>query len=918
MVGKNGSGKSAILTALVLGLGGKATLTNRGSNVKGFVKAGERSGSIEIELSNEGPMAYKPAVYGKRINIRRTLTASGCGSYKICSENGEVVSTHAKEVQNITTGLNIQVHNPVCILNQDTSRNFLNSSDSKKKFSLFMKATKLDVLEMEYKQTEENKGKCEQMLKEKRQNLRSLEDELRKLEKKIVHHNAMSSLKDRMKQLRIELEWAKVRDVELECEQEKANVKSIQKKLEDFRGSSNKRAEKENMLNSKISELQHQVAEVKKQIEVQERSEKEVKSRIDQLARQCHEKKKRKAQVQTSLQSKKSDIAIIQKEIASHSETMSKVEQEKMQKIKNVAALQDKLKGLDSQVETSKNDLFQIRSDLARRQEEVDSLRREIRQADQKIAEENTNLNALQRESGNDLIIYGRDMPRVKEMINQYKSKFKHEPRGPLGSYIKLKDKKWATAIEGYIGPANLGAFAVDNRKDSQLLQEIFRKKHDIKKNLVHEPNDCVCLYNAIEIDDPVVNNCIVDSVSPENILLIPSDDRAQELLSNRQTVPQNCRQGVTIKGDRYYPDPNYRTYASSYRRAQYLQVDTKEYMHNIENLQSKKQGIVKSLEALSSDIREQEERRFTLAEAIKKVNMARAQVRAKLDELNSAAEPELQNVQYLEQELEELKNYVTETTAELNQANEECKLIETSMSIEEEKLRQLRESTEEYESRVQSLQNEVKELRSKLQAISTSDEFDKRRIAECEEKLKTAKEQESVLMNALEKLEEKATKHQIENIETNIGNIDSVKKRYEEMEGKRKNCADLIHCLKADIRELNVALEQRNLHYQKTEKYFIATIKCYFSKILESRQFKGYIDIRKEEKTLELVVQPQHGSQGTTTTANLSGGERSFSTVAFLYSLWQCMEFPFYFLDEFDVYMVSARLADPERIQAE
>lgn len=63
-------------------------------------------------------------------------------------------------------------------------------------------------------------------------------------------------------------------------------------------------------------------------------------------------------------------------------------------------------------------------------------------------------------------------------------------------------------------------------------------------------------------------------------------------------------------------------------------------------------------------------------------------------------------------------------------------------------------------------------------------------------------------------------------------------------------------------------------------------------------------IDI--DQKKLEMIVNPQQGTQGVTKTTNLSGGEKSFSTVALLYSLWQSMEFPFYFLDEFDVYMVG------------
>ena len=41
IIGHNGSGKSAVLTAITLCLGGKATSTNRGQSLKSFVKEGQ-------------------------------------------------------------------------------------------------------------------------------------------------------------------------------------------------------------------------------------------------------------------------------------------------------------------------------------------------------------------------------------------------------------------------------------------------------------------------------------------------------------------------------------------------------------------------------------------------------------------------------------------------------------------------------------------------------------------------------------------------------------------------------------------------------------------------------------------------------------------------------------------------------------
>lgn len=41
IIGHNGSGKSAVLTAVTLCLGGKATATNRGQSLKSFIKEGQ-------------------------------------------------------------------------------------------------------------------------------------------------------------------------------------------------------------------------------------------------------------------------------------------------------------------------------------------------------------------------------------------------------------------------------------------------------------------------------------------------------------------------------------------------------------------------------------------------------------------------------------------------------------------------------------------------------------------------------------------------------------------------------------------------------------------------------------------------------------------------------------------------------------
>ena len=69
--GANGSGKSAVMTAIIFALGGSARTSERGSSNKAFIRTGQTSASVEIALCNEGEYAFRPDVYGNMIRINR-------------------------------------------------------------------------------------------------------------------------------------------------------------------------------------------------------------------------------------------------------------------------------------------------------------------------------------------------------------------------------------------------------------------------------------------------------------------------------------------------------------------------------------------------------------------------------------------------------------------------------------------------------------------------------------------------------------------------------------------------------------------------------------------------------------------------------------------------------------------------------
>ncbi|KAK9874057.1 hypothetical protein WA026_002412 [Henosepilachna vigintioctopunctata] len=947
LIGQNGSGKSAVLTALVVGLGGKANITNRGTSIKGFVKAGSNSANVEIVLHNGGPMAYKPNIYGTSITVIRHITAAGSSSYKIKGHTGEIISTQAREIQNITRSLNIQIDNPICVLNQDTSRNFLSSNDPKQKFSLFMKATKLETLNTEYNRTLTNMIDATSSLEDKTKDIQGIKEELKKLKNKIDEHKSIRNLREEEVSLQTELFWSKVRDAELEVDAEKNEVNALSKKCDIIKQNSIKKTDEINILKQSIEDVEHQVVELKKTIEIQSRPYADAKKTLERLTVIYQEKEREKRSLQSSIKSKNQDIQVLEQDIANANESKNKVHEEKTERARLMGELEQKIKAIDDILTTSRNDLFQIKSDISRKHEDDQNLKQEIREIDQKISQHQERFNSLKNESGNTLLLYGRHIPKVKQLIKQYEKKFHQLPRGPLGSYIKLKDKKWAVAAEGYIGSSLLNSFIVDDKQDNQLLLKIFKqvaperiptiitskffdKVHDVTNNKVQAPPDCIGLFDVLEFEDPVVANCVIDESSIEGILLIPSDDRAMTLLSNKAHVPSKCSQGITIKGDRYFPDPNYKSYCSDYHQAQYLQIDASEHLRHlertIEDLNRQKQTILNQYKQVKNDMNLQVSKQNELETKIRRLLGNRNDSRRQLDELRSAPEPEAANIDVLENELTEVKSALNEKTADLERLNNELKELKIPIKETEIRINKLRSASRSLEERLPSLQEEIRGNNIRIKELSTSDEFDNRKIADYEARLQ---EHRTILVTKQAKLDSHTDKAEhigtrpteirkvpeimeklnsieraIRRIQTSNESADEVLEQYRLLNEKYSMAKMALKTFTESVNELKIATKKRKKHYKVTENYFISYIKHSFKKILEYRQFKGSLNIDVETQKLELIVIPQQGSQGLTTTSNLSGGERSFSTVAFLYSLWQCMELPFYFLDEFDVYM--------------
>ncbi|VDP34027.1 unnamed protein product [Soboliphyme baturini] len=88
ITGRNGTGKSAVMAGMVVGLGGRASVMNRGQALRCYIRNGCSSATISITIANAGSDAFKPDVYGAEIVVERKIFLTGASAYRLMSADG--------------------------------------------------------------------------------------------------------------------------------------------------------------------------------------------------------------------------------------------------------------------------------------------------------------------------------------------------------------------------------------------------------------------------------------------------------------------------------------------------------------------------------------------------------------------------------------------------------------------------------------------------------------------------------------------------------------------------------------------------------------------------------------------------------------------------------------------------------------
>ncbi|XP_061605240.1 structural maintenance of chromosomes protein 6-like [Phyllopteryx taeniolatus] len=947
VVGRNGSGKSAILTALIVSLGGNVQATSRGTSLKGFVKIGESSANVSITLRNRGKDSYKPELYGPAIIVDLRLTHDGVRTYKLKSKCGQIISTKKEELTSILDNFNIQVNNPMSVLNQEMSKNFLQSKGEGDKYRFFMKATQLEQMREDFIHIKTTKHITEDKVGQHSEYLKELKRKYLEREDRYKNLSSIDEMHTKLEELQKQMAWALVIEMEkaLEPMKEKlhANKQSTAKydeKVEEWKNKVKEAEKKCNQIQEQlegitqqVQELQPKCAELKAEAQNHNTLLKSSEVTVHRCQVSLRDLEKDKAQLS-------SRINDLQLSINQATGSARQAKDESMQRI------QCQLEDLNHQMSTLGQQINQYQHASSRAKEEHGTIRKDYDILKRSMDANSRNLRIMEGSRSNRLRRFGEHMPALLDAIQDAhkRGQFKHKPRGPLGYLIKLKDPEQALAVEVCL-QSLLHTFTCDNYDDEKVLKGLMAKimasgrrppiitstfltkVHDTRKRALNHP-DYQSVLQTLEMEDTVVANCLIDQRGIENILLIKNRAEACRVMMSGHPPP-NCYQAFSKDGDQIFTN---RCYASEQTRANCLSGDVEEDIRHLqrelETQQAQALGLQQQMRKLDEDFKQNEKLEKGAHMEMKIANDSATKHRLELSDLQNLEEPQLEDLKPLEEDLKEIVEKILTNSRKCEEARARTSELKENYDRAEREYKQHKERVNTIVEEADVIKEELTKVDEDVMKCKHHKKYydDKRSVH-----LQSIQELEATLQSKEQELQANISKAReiwperlevertARSLDTEISRLKVKISTQQEQEGDRgeiireyrdalakyKNTAQQMKNLNMFIKSLDRVMNQRLKVFADLRRFLSARCKYFFNSMLAQRGYKGNMIFDHKNETLTISVQPGRGSESDSINMrSLSGGERSFSTVSFVLSLWATTEAPFRALDEFDVYM--------------
>ncbi|EDW14279.1 structural maintenance of chromosomes protein 6 [Drosophila mojavensis] len=948
LVGSNGSGKSAVIAALALGLAGSARNTSRASSIQKLIKNGETNASIELTLSNVGHRPFKPDIYGPHITVVRQIRQSS-STYEIKDSHHRTVSRKLDEIRRMILYFGISVENPIFVLNQEASREFLKDLEPASNYKLFMKATQLDLCANSLTQCHEHREHINydvQLLKMKLQKLKSLCHEE---EEKLAIIKNEEALKIKLKEATTMLAWIKVSHIQDDLTKIEQTLKIIEKKNADLSQKTTQKTSTHESIAHALQELEQTKQRIMENYQAQENALRAAKRIAQDCLFKASSFKASIKNVEKRLKEEQTNFEGCQKHMKNYHADYSEVKRLREENAATLATLKEKVAQRNELIARLRDEQGEMRNRLTAARENLESTKNEITKLHKMEQSLQWEMESLLRNKSNKLSVYGEYAMEVANALRaQYSgSNASQMPRGPIGMYITVPNPKYRDLIENQLSHC-LRSYIVSSDKDRLSLRALLQKSYaggniptivtspftnrvyNVSKYKVQcRSSNTTVLMDEIRCDDPVVMNYLIDTLRIETVLLTDSKETAESLTSSMENVPPNLtRILVPSLGLEYCPSPNYAMYSIQISPARFIQVNVDDRIRQLKAEQNSLQERAANLQP-------------HYAKAKLKLETDAREISAKSDMINAHHTEnttamkkimDIENFEYREfPAFDVLETHLTTSREKIEKLKEERSILENQLREIAERSAQANEETKKEQSILDSLNKKIAEIDAKSQELQTRArdldrhfEENQRRLKQTDELLKTTKKDKKDKEAELEAARQEAQRvgdfietskseenirDQISRYKAKIKHYESMKLNSEEVEQRLSKLRDLLKTesdildnILCVVEKLRIEYHSRAQRFQRSRHHFFTMVEFHFKQALICRQFEGNLEPNHKDKTLKISVYPPSGNK-TSNMRSLSGGERSFTTVSLLKGLWSTSSHPFYFLDEYDVF---------------